>query len=107
MANDSTSATSSLALQPGVPVALTNLGFCLQDLGRPAEAVRYFEEALASDPNYHDARFGLASAVEAQGQSEKAVRLWREYLELAPESRWRETARKNLEQLTGQRDSRP
>jgi Tfp pilus assembly protein PilF len=52
--------------------------------GKPDAATDSFEAALAADPRNRSAYMGLARAAEAQGLPGKAVRFYREALELDP-----------------------
>jgi Tfp pilus assembly protein PilF len=52
--------------------------------GKPDAATDSFEAALAADPRNRRAYMGLARAAEAQGLPGKAVRYYREALELDP-----------------------
>lgn len=52
--------------------------------GKPDAATDSFEAALAADPRNRRAYIGLARAAEAQGLPGKAVRFYREALELDP-----------------------
>lgn len=52
--------------------------------GKPDAATDSFEAALAADPRNRNAYMGLARAAEAQGLPGKAVRFYREALELDP-----------------------
>ena len=49
-----------------------------------AEAIRNFESALAADPRNRQAYIGLARAAEADGLPGRAVRYYREALEIDP-----------------------
>lgn len=63
----------SLALAPGRPSVLGNLGITLFRMGRFADAIPLLRQSTAGDPAYADAWSGLAMAHEALGQ-------WREML---------------------------
>jgi Tfp pilus assembly protein PilF len=52
--------------------------------GKPDAATDSFEAALAADPRNRRAYMGMARAAEAQGLPGKAVRFYREALELEP-----------------------
>ena len=52
--------------------------------GKPDAAIDSFEAALAADPRNRQAYMGIARAAEAQGLPGKAVRFYREALELDP-----------------------
>jgi len=63
-----------------------NIGTKLLELPqRQSEAVEYFERSLTAAPAYPEARFGLAAALAATGQTEQAVARYLEVIELQPE----------------------
>lgn len=62
---------------PDIPMALVNYAGALLEDGKPAEARRFYETALKSEPAYSEAHQGLARALEALGESEAAVPHWR------------------------------
>ena len=68
--------------QPPYPVIPANelLGSLLLELSRPAEAAIYFENALSRTPNRPKAMFGLARAVQLQGETETAKLRYQEFL---------------------------
>ena len=47
---------TALALRPQAVPTLNNAGVCAQQLGRPAEAIAYFERSLSADPNQPQVR---------------------------------------------------
>ena len=53
----------------------------------------WYRRALEIRPDYADAHFNLASALERAGDAPGARRHWLRYLELDPDSRWAEIAR--------------
>ena len=53
----------------------------------------WYRRALEIRPDYADAHFNLASALERGGDGPAARRHWARYLELDPDSRWAEIAR--------------
>lgn len=61
-------------VEPGNAVVLANRGLVLSDLQRPADAVPLLQQALAIDPDLHQARFGLALVFARQGRREEAER---------------------------------
>jgi predicted TPR repeat methyltransferase len=63
----------SLALAPGRPSVLGNLGITLFHLGHWQKAVRLLREATSADPAYADAWTCLALAHEAMAQWQQAV----------------------------------
>jgi tetratricopeptide (TPR) repeat protein len=93
----------SLVDNPEHPSALTNMGYCLIDLNRPAEAVPIFESVLAQRPEHYDGLYGLALAHELQDHSREAKELWHRYIQEAPESVWKQHARDRLERLRASR----
>jgi Flp pilus assembly protein TadD len=55
--------------------------------------VVWYRRALEVRPDYADAHFNLASALERRGDLASARRHWLRYVELDPDSRWAEIAR--------------
>jgi tetratricopeptide (TPR) repeat protein len=51
-----------------------NLAILLEDLGREAEAVVAYREALALDPGLHDAHFNLSRLHESAARPQEALR---------------------------------
>ena len=86
----------SLALRPGNPAAMSNVGFCLLDLQRYREAIAVFDRVLSSRPDHLDALYGLALAHENLHHDDEALRYWRAYIATAPDSPWRERALRHL-----------
>jgi tetratricopeptide (TPR) repeat protein len=74
----------AIRLLPGDPRSLISIGRLLHSLGRPAEAIPYFEEGLRLKPHYAeaDARFMLSEALESLGQIDKAVQIWRQIIKM-------------------------
>ena len=64
---------ASLALLPGRPSTLVNLGAVLLRLGRAAEAVAALDEALAADPAQPDAWCHRALACSERGREAEAL----------------------------------
>jgi cytochrome c-type biogenesis protein CcmH/NrfG len=75
---------AALALEPDNPVVLANLGLMLSDGGNPQAAVDPLQRALASDPDLHQARFGLAVAFARAGHRDQAAAQTRELLHRLP-----------------------
>jgi len=82
----------TLRYDPQDPTALTNLGVALAAVGRPAEAIPYYEQALRIKPDTHDARANLAEAwydlglkqLDA-GEPAGAIQLFETALHIRPE----------------------
>ncbi|MEZ5417511.1 MAG: tetratricopeptide repeat protein [Vicinamibacterales bacterium] len=70
--------------------AANGRGVLLVRAGRPADAVGWFERALAADPSLHEARLNLGIAYQHSGQYDLAQRTYREVLRTAPRSAARE-----------------
>jgi tetratricopeptide (TPR) repeat protein len=66
-----------LAKDPRNAVCLYNLGFIASRQGRYAEAERWLEKALVSNPNYNDALFALASVRMSERKYSEAIPLLR------------------------------
>ena len=73
------------AAQPGAPALLFNrLGEVMALEGQPAEARRWFEEAIASNPDLSQPRFNLAVLVEESGDLVMARQYYEEAIERSP-----------------------
>jgi predicted CXXCH cytochrome family protein len=66
------------------PEAQTNLGTALATLGRPAEAMAAFREAIALDRTFVPAYVNLADVQRALGQEAEAERVLREAIAVTP-----------------------
>lgn len=75
------------------------LGNSLFHSGELRSARDSFEDALSTDPGHDKSLFSLAVVYEKTGDMEKAIKLWREYLERFPDSERAESARSRLESL--------
>jgi Flp pilus assembly protein TadD len=64
---------AALAVEPGNPVAMANLGVLALDRGQPAEAIPHLREAIARDPGLLPARFALARALARIGDRAAAL----------------------------------
>ncbi len=73
-----------------------NLGYCLNYLGRHAEAEAHCRRAIEIDPNRHNAYKNLGIALENQGKFAEAARNYRRAAELCPADR---RAARHLEAL--------
>lgn len=72
------------AVEPGNPVVLGNLGLMLSDSGDPAAAIDPLQRALTTDPDLHQARFGLAVAFARAGRRQDAATQAQELLRRLP-----------------------
>jgi len=72
------------AVEPGNPVVLANLGLVLSDGGHPEEAIGPLQRALTTDPDLHQARFGLAIAFARAGRRPEASAQAQELLRRLP-----------------------
>lgn len=77
--------------------ARANLGCVLAELGETALAVAALRGALDLHPDFPDAHFHLALALEQSDKQAEARQHWKTFLELAPESPWADTARQRLQ----------
>lgn len=71
-------------VEPGNPIVLANLGLVLSDAGRPVEAIDPLQRALTTDPDLHQARFGLAIAFARAGRRAEAAKMAEELLRRLP-----------------------
>ena len=60
-------------VEPGNPVVEANIGLLELDAGRLEPAISSLREALAEDPNLHQARFALVRALARSGQRGPAL----------------------------------
>ncbi|HEX8197784.1 MAG TPA: CHAT domain-containing protein [Pyrinomonadaceae bacterium] len=64
---------------------------------------KHLEEAIKLDPRLLEPRFNRALNLKDLYSAEQARQAWREYLELDPNSKWADEARRNLESLESQK----
>lgn len=64
---------------------LNNMAFCLYELGRPAEAIAKWQQALAIEPNSPDANAGLGMALYVSGRRDDGIAYYRAALQLRAE----------------------
>ena len=82
--------------------AANGLGVILVQEKRPAEAVAWFERAIANDPRFIEAQLNLAIALHESGQRDRALAQYRRVERLAPSgARERAAARALRQQLEG------
>ncbi|CAO3439078.1 O-linked N-acetylglucosamine transferase, SPINDLY family protein [Azospirillum doebereinerae] len=75
----------ALLRSPRDPGVLNNLGLALGRMGRVGEAVHMFRQAVAAKSDYAEAWFGLAAALDAQGDSQAALEAYRKVADLRPD----------------------
>ncbi|MBP2232620.1 putative O-linked N-acetylglucosamine transferase (SPINDLY family) [Azospirillum agricola] len=75
----------ALLRTPRDPGTMNNLGLALARMGRVGEAVHMFRQAVAVKSDYVEAWFGLAAALDAQGDSQAALEAYRKVAELRPD----------------------
>jgi arylsulfatase A-like enzyme/Flp pilus assembly protein TadD len=78
--------TRAREVEQGNPVVIANLGVVDLERGRVDRAVSRFQEALAADPDLHQARFNLARALGRAGRRAEALAEARTLLERLPPS---------------------
>lgn len=71
-------------LHPNLGVMTCGFGNVQLQLGKPEEAIAYFEQALAEYPTFMTTVQGLMTAYHAVGRIEEAAELARQYRERAP-----------------------
>ena len=76
----------AVALKPGDPVLLNNLGFIYYEMGRYGDAVAYLEKTLAADPKRKEAHGNIACAYLKLGRRADAKTHFERYPELFPAS---------------------
>ena len=77
---------TALALDPGSPIALGNLGSALSEDGRTSEALEVLELAVQRAPNVYTCHNNLGNALRQAGRFEEARRSFERALELMPGS---------------------
>lgn len=63
------------------------------------ESLKHTERAIEIDPKFPEPRFNRALALEALTNTEQAKTAWHEYLDLDPNSRWSDEARRHVQKL--------
>ena len=97
-------ARDALAIDDSLSLALNYLGGALYSQGRPSEAVAAWERSVASDPKNFDAMFNMALVAREIGDTERARRALRRFVDTAPPASYGpdiERARSWLAQLGG------
>ena len=70
------------SLKPGNCMILTKLGDASRAMRRLDSATDYYEQALRSNSNYNPAVIGLARIFKTRGQTDKAQKYYKMYLEI-------------------------
>jgi Flp pilus assembly protein TadD len=73
-----------VALKPGDPVLLNNLGFVYYRAGRYDEALACLLKVLSLDPNRREAHANLGDVYLKLGQKAEARQHYQQYLDLHP-----------------------
>lgn len=68
------------------PSGQTQLAMLELDLGRPSQAIRAFERSIQIEPHFIPALANLADLHRARGDEEKAMKLLKRAVEVAPDS---------------------
>ena len=82
--NDEALWTHALACTDGNYTAHNNLGYVLVAQGRPAEAIKHYEEALAINPNYSEVINNLGTALLDEGRLDEAAQYYHRAIEIYP-----------------------
>jgi tetratricopeptide (TPR) repeat protein len=75
---------AALALQPGDPNLLYNLGQCSEQLGQYARAEQHYEQCLQATPNHAECRLALASLLLRENRRPEAVKMVEQWLGREP-----------------------
>jgi tetratricopeptide (TPR) repeat protein len=86
----------AMAISDQAADAANGLGVLLVESQRPAEAVAWFERALASAPDFVEARLNLGIALQETGQTGRAIEQYRQVLNARGAAREKEAAAKLL-----------
>ena len=90
---------AAVALKPGDPVLLNNLGFIYYAMNRYDDALKYLQMTLAADPRRKEAHGNIAELYLKLGRNAEAKQHYEEYLALYPTSPKAEEIRKTLATL--------
>ncbi|MBF0131308.1 MAG: cbb3-type cytochrome c oxidase subunit I [Magnetococcales bacterium] len=72
--------------RPRMPEAHVNMGYALLGLGKVRAALDFFQGALALNPYQTNAYFGLAVALESEGDLETALGAMRSFVHMSPDT---------------------
>jgi predicted Zn finger-like uncharacterized protein len=93
----------ALRARPSGWKALCGLGFATLRLGQIPVAYEYFKRALSAKPAYPPALFGLAEIHRARGERTLALQSYKHYLQITPNGKEAEAARRQIETLQASR----
>ncbi|TFY98305.1 methyltransferase domain-containing protein [Ramlibacter humi] len=96
---------ASLALVPGRPSTLTNLGATVLKLGRAEEAAELLQEALAQEPDNAEALAQLSAALAELGRAQPALECVIRSLSIDARNAAAWTLRGTLEREAGRREA--
>ena len=68
----------------GNDLAYMNLGLTTESMGRPLEAIDYYQKAIDIDPNYGDAHYNLATTLMHLGRTDEAIAHFKKALDIDP-----------------------
>ena len=74
-------------------------GHSLFMVAKFAEAAAEFQEVLNIEAGHKRAVFGLARSLQEDGQKQKSIKAWQQYIKLDSTTSWADVARRNLEKL--------
>jgi tetratricopeptide (TPR) repeat protein len=89
----------ALASHPDLKDPRNDLGFCLINVGRPADALPEFEKVLARDGSDRNALFNKGYALSQLGRTREAVAAWEEVLRLHPDDPQLQGLRERIDSL--------
>ena len=75
----------ALRVAPDDPQALSNMALWSSLMGRPKDEETYSIKAIAAHPEFIQAHYYLAEALEAQGKLDQAIHEYRNLLAIKPD----------------------
>ena len=87
----------AIEIDPEFVEARASVGNVLSELKRFDLAIAAYQGALRLHEDYADVHFNLARALEEIGNPDAAIRHWKRFLDLAPQSHWAPEAASRLE----------
>jgi tetratricopeptide (TPR) repeat protein len=91
----------ALAARPDLKDPRNDLGVCLLNAGRPADALPEFEKVLAADAADRNALFNKGYALSELGRTREAVAAWEEVLRLHPDDPRLQGLQERIDSLRG------